>query len=303
MKSFLGWASEMSKKIKVAILGTGNIGTDLLIKVLRSDYLECAVFVGRNFQSPGMAKAASLGVKVSDRGIEYFKNEKHDCKIVFDATSAESHLLHSPVFENLGILAIDMTPAKVGEMVVPVIGYDGINEKKNINMITCGGQASIPIAYAINKVCTDIEVIETVSTISAKSAGPATRANIDEYIAATENGLKKYSEAKSYKAMININPASPPINMQTTVMVKVENPDIKSVENEVKKIVGEISKYVPGYELVLPPIYDPDTKRLITTVRVEGVGDYLPKYAGNLDIINCAAIRVAENYYKEKFGE
>jgi acetaldehyde dehydrogenase (acetylating) len=291
----------MIKKIKVGILGTGNIGTDLLIKVMRSEFLECVMFSGRNFSSPGMSKASSLGVKVSDEGIGAFNKEERICDIVFDATSAAAHLENAKLFKRLGIFVIDMTPAKVGVMCVPEIDVEDIITEMNVNMITCGGQASIPIAYAISQAVGEIDYIETVSTISSKSAGPATRDNIDEYIDATEKGLQKYTGAKSAKAMININPASPPINMQTTVMVKIVKPDMTKVLEKVNNTVKNISEYVPGYSLVFSPVYDELTERLIVTVKVQGVGDYLPKYAGNLDIINCAAIRVAE-YFCQKHG-
>lgn len=291
----------MIKKIKVGVLGTGNIGTDLLMKIMRSEYLDCVMFSGRNFSSPGMSKASSLGVKVSDEGIAAFDKEERICDVVFDATSATAHLENSKIFAKHGIFVIDMTPAKLGEMCVPEIDVEKIMEEMNVNMITCGGQASIPIAHAISLSVGKIEYIETVSTISSKSAGPATRDNIDEYIDATEKGLIKYTGAISAKAMININPASPPINMQTTVMVKLSKPDMQIITKNVHETVASISKYVPGYSLVLAPVYDETTQRLIVTVKVQGVGDYLPKYAGNLDIINCAAIRVAE-YFCQKQG-
>lgn len=287
------------KKIKVGIIGTGNIGTDLLMKIQRSPYLECSIFTGRNFSSSGMLKAASLGVKTSDRGIDILINEPNICDIVFDATSASNHLKHAPILKELGKFVIDMTPAKVGTLCVPAVNLEEAIKSDNVNMITCGGQASIPLAYAISKVHPELTYIETISTISSRSAGPGTRINIDEYIAATEMGLKKFTGIEHSKAMINLNPAKPAIDMQTTVIIEINNPNLKEINNELRNIVKIIQQYVPGYEIIVEPTYDID--KLLVTVKVEGLGDYLPKFAGNLDIINCAAIAVAEKYAQNKF--
>ncbi|MFA6189229.1 MAG: acetaldehyde dehydrogenase (acetylating) [Sulfuricurvum sp.] len=287
----------MNKKLRVGIIGTGNIGTDLLIKIQRSQYLECSIFTGRNLASPGMRIAASMGIRLSDEGIDTIVNEPNLCDIVFDATSAKSHLSHAPILDRLGKFVIDMTPAKIGTLCVPAVNLDEAVKSRNVNMITCGGQASIPIAYAITKVHPEIEYIETVSTISSRSAGPATRINIDEYIETTEKGLRIFSGAKEAKAMLNLNPAKPAIDMQTTVMAEIESPNLKQITIEVEKIAQQIQRYVPGYRIVVLPTYD--NHRLLVTVRVQGLGDYLPKFAGNLDIINCAAIEVAEHFAKK----
>lgn len=284
----------MNTKLRVGIIGTGNIGTDLLIKIQRSQYLECSIFTGRNLASPGMRIAASMGIRLSDEGIDTIVNEPNLCDIVFDATSAKSHLSHAPILDKLGKFVIDMTPAKIGTLCVPAVNLDEAVKSRNVNMITCGGQASIPLAYAITQVHPEIEYIETVSTISSRSAGPATRINIDEYIEATEKGLRIFSGVKEAKAMLNLNPANPAIDMQTTVMAEIENPDLKRITIEVEKIAQQIQRYVPGYHIVVLPTYD--NHRLLVTVRVQGLGDYLPKFAGNLDIINCAAIEVAERF-------
>ncbi|MFZ2889323.1 acetaldehyde dehydrogenase (acetylating) [Sulfuricurvum sp.] len=284
----------MNKKLRVGIIGTGNIGTDLLIKIQRSQYLECSIFTGRNLASPGMRIAASMGIRLSDEGIDTIVNEPNLCDIVFDATSAKSHLSHAPILDKLGKFVIDMTPAKIGTLCVPAVNLEEAVKSKNVNMITCGGQASIPIAYAISKVHPEIEYIESVSTISSRSAGPATRINIDEYIETTEKGLRIFSGVKEAKAMLNLNPANPAIDMQTTVMAEIDNPNLKQISIEVEKIAQQIQRYVPGYHIVVLPTYD--NHRLLVTVRVQGLGDYLPKFAGNLDIINCAAIEVAEHF-------
>ena len=287
----------LASKLKVAILGSGNIGTDLLVKVMRSSLLECTVFIGRNLNSSGMQKALELGVNVSADSIDYIVKNPNCCDLVFDATSASSHLEHEPILKSLNKRIIDLTPAKIGLMCVPSVNLiDSLNEF-NVNMITCGGQASIPIAYAIGQTQEDVEYIEVVSTIASRSAGPATRQNLDEYIKTTEDGIKQFSGAKHTKAILNLNPAEPCVNMQTTIFAKTKDPDLSALKEFLSKIVKKIQTYVPGYELILGPIIEND--RIVVMVRVKGLGDYLPQYAGNLDIINCAAVAMAEEYAKE----
>lgn len=286
-------------KLKVAILGSGNIGTDLLMKVLRSTYLECGVFIGRNLSSPGMMKAQSLGVKISAEGINYIEKNPHCCDIVFDATSAKAHLEHAPILEKLEKFVVDLTPAKVGIMCVPVVNMNQCVNKKNVNMVTCGGQASAPIAHAIAKTHSSIHYIEVVSSISSRSAGPATRINLDEYIHTTELAIKTISGAKNAKAILNLNPAQPCINMQTTIFAKVDNPNIEALQLAVNDISTQVQQYVPGYKIIINPLIEND--RIVVMVRVKGLGDYLPEYAGNLDIINCTALAVAEEYAKTHF--
>ncbi len=285
-------------KLKVAILGSGNIGTDLLIKIQRSAYLECVLFIGRNLSSPGMAKAISLGVKVSDESINAIIKNPDCCDLVFDATSAKDAKAHWEILEKLGKLVVDLTPAKLGGLCIPAVNLEDSMLERNVNMITCGGQASIPIAYLIGKTHQDIEYIEVISSIASKSAGPATRLNLDEYIETTELGVKLFSGAKKTKAILNLNPAEPCIDMQTTIFAKVENPNIEDLKIEVDKMIASIKKYVPGYQLLMQPIYE--NGKIVVMIKVQGLGDYLPKYAGNLDIINCAAIAVAEEYAKAK---
>ncbi len=289
-----------TKKTRVAILGTGNIGTDLLIKAMRSDSLECALFVGRNLRSEGMQKASQLGAPISDRGLDAIVQQADDIDIVFDATSAAAHLEHWPVLQKLGKTVIDMTPAKVGDLCVPAINSDQViaSRAQNINMITCGGQASVPIANAIAAVQDNIEYIEVASSIASRSAGPATRANLDEYIETTEQALVKFSRAKQAKAILILNPARPPIDMQTTIYAKMNNPDIPAIRASVEEMMNRITQYVPGYQLIVPPTLDGG--RVMTTVKVLGNGDYLPRYAGNLDIINCAAIGIAERIARQR---
>lgn len=283
-----------STKLNVAIIGTGNIGTDLLIKAMRSPKLHCALFSGRNFNSEGMQKANALGVDISDRGIEAIQQNPSAFDLVFDATSAIAHTEHWDVLREMGKIVIDMTPAKLGNLCVPAINAEDCLESGpyNINMITCGGQSSIPIANAISQVHSDIDYIEVASSIASRSAGPATRRNLDEYVETTQDALRKFSGARKSKAILILNPARPPIDMQTTIYTKVANPDIEAIRASVVAMVEKIKRYVPGYQLIVPPTIEGG--RIITTVKVLGNGDYLPQYAGNLDIINCAAIGMAE---------
>jgi len=286
------------EKLKVAILGSGNIGTDLLIKIQRSQFLECVLFIGRNLSSPGMAKAISLGVKVSDQSINAIVKDPGCCDLVFDATSARDAQHHWAILKGLGKIVVDMTPAKLGDMCIPAVNLEDAIAQQNVNMVTCGGQASIPIAYLIGQTHAEVEYIEVVSSIASRSAGPATRLNLDEYIETTEQGLRLFSGAKKAKAILNLNPANPCIDMQTTIFAKVNNPDIDALTQAVNAMVEKINTYVPGYQLLVSPIYE--NGRIVVMVKAQGLGDYLPKYAGNLDIINCAAIAVAEEYAKTK---
>jgi acetaldehyde dehydrogenase len=286
------------KKLRVAILGSGNIGTDLLIKVQRSNFLECVLFIGRNLASPGMGKAIALGVKVSDESIGAILKNPDIVDLVFDATSAKDAKVHWGILDKLGKIVIDLTPAKLGLLCIPAVNLEEVLKYRNVNMITCGGQASIPLVYIISNTQRNVEYIEVVSSIASKSAGPATRLNLDEYIDTTENGIKKFSGVSRTKAILNLNPANPCIDMQTTIFAQLENPDMDILISAVDTMVNKIQKYVPGYSLLVPPIYE--NGRIAIMVKVQGLGDYLPKYAGNLDIINCAAIAVAEQYSLNK---
>jgi acetaldehyde dehydrogenase len=286
------------KKAKVAILGTGNIGTDLLVKIMRSPYLECAAFIGRSVESSGIAKAKSLGVFTSTEGIQYIKTHPESCDIVFDATSAISHLEHAPVLDELKKYVIDLTPAKIGKLCVPAVNMSECFDDNNVNMVTCGGQAAIPIVYALGKSQKNIEYIEVVSSVASSSAGSATRINLDEYIHTTEKGIAEFSGVENVKAILNLNPAVPHVNMQTTIFAKVPEPNIQALQLEMDNIVRKIQEYVPGYEIVVKPFVE--NARIVTMLRVRGRGDFLPEFAGNLDIINCAAVAMAEQYAKQK---
>lgn len=282
------------KNLKIAIIGTGNIGTDLMVKVMRTPGMTCTLFAGRNFNSAGMKRANALAVAISDRGIEAILKDPAICDVVFDCTSAHAHIEHWAILNKLGKTVIDMTPAKLGELCVPAINADQCvtTGAQNFNMVTCGGQASIPIAYAISQVHSNIDYIEVASSIASRSAGPATRQNLDEYIETTQDALQSLTGAKHTKAILILNPASPPIDMQTTIYAKIVNPDLPAIQSAVDAMVEKIKQYVPGYKLILPPTIQDD--KIVITVKVVGAGDYLPQYAGNLDIINCAAIAMAE---------
>jgi acetaldehyde dehydrogenase (acetylating) len=288
------------KKLKIAVLGSGNIGTDLLIKALRSPHLEPTVLIGRSLSSAGMAKAQSLGVPVSAESIGFIEKNPNCCDLVFDATSARDHQLHAPILSRLGKKVVDLTPAKLGPMCVPAANISDCLSADNVNMVTCGGQASIPIAYAIGKTQKDIDYIEVISSIASRSAGPATRINLDEYIHTTEAGIQKFSGAKRSKAILNLNPAQPCINMQTTIFAKVAEPNLDALKPKLDEMVRKVQAYVPGYEVIVGPTVE--NGRIVVMVRVKGLGDYLPAYAGNLDIINCAAIAMAEEYAKAASG-
>ncbi|MGC7838885.1 acetaldehyde dehydrogenase (acetylating) [Pseudomonas wayambapalatensis] len=278
---------------RAAIIGSGSIGIDLMYKAIRSPHLDLSVVVGRNKDSSGLARAKEAGIETSDEGIDYLARHINEFDIVFDATSAKGHLANNEVFKKADLLAIDMTPAKIGQLCVPSINLNQMTSASNVNLVTCGGQASIPLAYALSRAFTSLDYIEVASTIAANSAGMATRENINEYMVTTEHALAKFTGARQVKAILNINPAKPGITMQTTVFAKGEYGDLQAVRDSVNEMVERVRTYVPGYELVLEPV---QTKGcLALSVTVQGSGDYLPPYAGNLDIINCAAIAVAEH--------
>ncbi|ETT59108.1 acetaldehyde dehydrogenase [Paenibacillus sp. FSL R7-277] len=283
-----------TNQLNVAILGSGNIGTDLLIKVLRSESLTCSLFSGRNPDSRGLQLARELGVQVSDRGINAILDNPGCCDIVIDATSAAAHIRHYPLLKELGKFVIDMTPSQLGTTCIPAVNLQECLDSNDVNMITCGGQASVPLAYAIAQSQKELSYIEVVSSIASLSAGPATRINLDEYIGATEDALRSYTGCRRAKAILNLNPAIPSIDMQTTLFAVVPEPDMDSLSKAVEEMATRIQHYVPGYQIIVPPVIE--NGRIAMMVKVQGLGDFLPTYAGNLDIINCAAIALAEEY-------
>ena len=278
-------------KIKVAVIGPGNIGSDLMYKIFRSKYLEMAMMAGIA-ESEGIKRAASFGVPVSTEGVHAVVREK-DIKFVFDATSAKAHLYNSPLLKKAGQIAVDLTPAAVGPYCVPSVNLDRLKNEPDINMVTCGGQATIPIVHAVERVA-GAAYAEIVACISSKSAGPGTRANMDEFTETTSRAIETVGGADKGKAIIVLNPAEPPLMMTNTVMVRVKNPEtgIERITESINEIVAEITQYVPGYRLRVPPTLDGD--KVTTIIQVEGQGDFLPAYSGNLDIINAAAVAAAE---------
>jgi acetaldehyde dehydrogenase len=287
-------------RVKAAILGTGNIGSDLMFKLLRQPGdIELALFAGIDPKSDGLARARNLGVPVSDRGVEAIL-EQPDIELVFDATSARAHIRNAPALAAAGKTAIDLTPAACGPYVVPPVNLDQHRGAPNLNLITCGGQATIPMVHAVSRI-TPVQYAEIVSTVSSASAGPGTRQNIDEFTFTTARGIEAIGGAASAKAIIILNPADPPILMRNTVyVVPAGDFDEAEVTRSVERMMSEVSKYVPGYRVKGAPDFDTvkingENRRSITLLlEVTGAGDYLPKYAGNLDIMTAAAWRVGQ---------
>jgi acetaldehyde dehydrogenase (acetylating) len=279
-------------RLRVAIIGTGNIGTDLLLKVERSPLLECALFVGRNLDSVGMRTARELGVPVTDRRIEAIAEDPTRFDLVFDATSALDARRHWEMLEPLGLPVIDLTPAKLGKLCIPALNLDECVDEPNLCMVTCGGQAAVPLASCVVRTQPHVDYVEIVSTSASRSVGPATRINIDEYLATTEAAVERFCGVSRAKTILIVNPSNPPITMQNTVFAKAEEGDLAALEAAVEEMVRRVQRYVPGYRLVVPPLYEGG--RIAMTVQISGAGDYLPSYAGNLDIITCAAVAAAE---------
>lgn len=282
-------------KIGVAIIGPGNIGSDLMFKVFRSKHLDMRLMAGI-VQSPGIERAQQLGIATTIGGIDDLlaKKDELGIQIVFDATGAVPHLKHAPLLRRAGLYAIDMTPAAVGPYVVPSVNPERLEGEMNVNMVTCGGQATIPIVHAIARVA-GAKYAEIVSAISSKSAGPGTRANIDEFTETTSKALEEVGGADRGKAIIILNPAEPPIMMSNTIYVQIKDTHegvLKEITDSVNKMVAQMQQYVPGYQLKVPPLLDGD--KVTVCIQVQGAGDFLPVYSGNLDIINAAAIAAAE---------
>lgn len=283
-------------KIKVGIIGPGNIGSDLMFKVMRSKYLEMGMMAGIQ-ESEGIKRAAELGVPTSIEGVKAVAAEP-DIKLAFDATSAAAHVkFNAPALNEAGIVSIDLTPAALGPYCVPSVNLDGLKNEIDINMVTCGGQATIPIVYAISRVA-GAAYAEIVACISSKSAGPGTRANMDEFTETTSAALETVGGADKGKAIIVLNPAEPPLMMTNSIIVKIKDTSVpfETIKASIDEIVAELEEYVPGYEMRVPPVLEGD--RVTTIIQVQGQGDFLPEYSGNLDIINAAAVATAERIAK-----
>lgn len=290
-----------------AIIGSGNIGTDLMIKILRlSEELEVKMLVGIDPESDGLARAGRMGVETTHKGIDGLVNSPlfEGIDILFDATGAKAHLHHAPILKEHGKRSIDLTPAAVGPYVVPVANLTEHLDAPNVNMVTCGGQATIPILWAVSCVAPVIYG-EIVASIASKSAGPGTRANIDEFTETTARGIEEIGGARKGNAIIILNPAEPPLIMRDTVYAFCENGDEKEITESIDETVARVAEYVPGYRVLKDPIFDeqkiamPDFGeyhglKVTCLLEVEGAGHYLPKYAGNLDIMTSAALQVGE---------
>jgi acetaldehyde dehydrogenase len=298
-------------KVKTAIIGSGNIGTDLMIKIMRtSDTLECAAMVGIDPDSDGLARAQRMGVATTHQGIDGLQGLDvfKDIAIVFDATSAGAHKHHDAVLRAAGKRVVDLTPAAIGPYTIPVVNIDAHLEAPNVNMVTCGGQATIPIVAAVAAVA-EVPYAEIVASISSKSAGPGTRANIDEFTETTSHAIVEVGGAKKGKAIIVLNPAEPPLIMRDTVYCLAAGADAEAIRASVEDMVRKVQDYVPGYrmkqDVQIEPVGDNDPivfddgsvftgLKVTVFLEVEGAAHYLPSYAGNLDIMTSAALRTAE---------
>lgn len=287
-------------RVPVAIVGSGNIGTDLALKLRRSSRMDLRWMVGVDPASDGLRRAAELGIEASAEGVDWLLERPERPAIVFEATSASAHRAHAPRYVDAGIQAIDLTPAALGPPVVPVVNVDHHLDAPNVSLISCGGQATIPIVAAVSRV-TPVPYGEIVASVSSDSAGPGTRANIDEFTRTTARGIERVGGAERGRAIIVLNPAEPPITMRNTVMAAIDpDADRAAIAASIVDQVGRVAEYVPGYRLVADPQFDDPQPgwdgraRVTALLSVEGAGDFLPPHAGNLDIITAAACAVGE---------
>jgi len=282
----------MSSKVPVMILGSGNIGTDLMAKVRRSDVLELTAMVGIDPDSDGIRRARESGLEASSGGVDWIVEHADRATFVFDASSASAHRISAPKLLAAGIRCIDLTPAKMGPGIVPVVNLHDHHNAPDVNLISCGGQATIPMVAAVSRV-TPVLYSEIVATVASAGAGPGTRQNIDEFTQTTAKAVEEVGGAKKGKAIIILNPADPPIMMRNTIFCTIaEDADVDAIADSIREQTLAVGQYVPGYRLKTNPVFDQGMVTIF--VEVEGAGDYLPKYAGNLDIMTAAAVRVGE---------
>ena len=288
-------------KVKCALIGSGNIGTDLIYKLKRSEALEPVWMVGIDPASEGLARARDMGLKTTAEGVDGLLPHvaADGIQIAFDATSAYVHAENSRKLNALGVMMVDLTPAAIGPLCVPPVNLrqHAAKLEMNVNMISCAGQATIPIVYAVSRI-QPVDYAEIVASLASKSVGPGTRANLDEFTYTTSNAICVVGGARTGKALAIINPAEPPMIMRNTIYCLTDDePDAARIGESIRAMIGEVQKYVPGYKLVNGPIFD--GKRVAVFLEVAGLGDYLPRYAGNLDIMTAAATRTAEMFAEE----
>ncbi|WP_248964156.1 acetaldehyde dehydrogenase (acetylating) [Sphaerisporangium perillae] len=296
-------------KATAAIVGSGNIGTDLMYKLLRSEAIEPRWMIGVDQDSPGLKRAESAGLTASAEGVDRLLDQGERPDIVFEATSAYVHKENAPKYLALGIQAVDLTPAALGPAVVPAVNLGAHLDAPNVSLITCGGQATIPIVHAVSRV-TEVAYAEIVASVASPSAGPGTRANIDEFTRTTGRGIETIGGAGKGKAIIILNPAEPPMLMQDTVFCAIPvDADREAITVSIKEVVAAVASYVPGYRLRAEPQFDDPTPmsgglaRVAVFLEVEGAGDFLPPYSGNLDIMTAAATKVGEGFARRILSE
>lgn len=285
--------------VRCAVVGSGNIGSDLIAKIQRSNVLEPALLVGIDPESDGLRRARAAGIETTSDGVDVLLNRVDEIDLVFEATSARAHAANAPRYAAAGLTALDLTPAAVGPFVVPAVNLDQVRAAPNLNLVTCGGQATVPIVAAVSAVA-DVPYAEIVATIASRAAGPGTRANIDEFTETTAAAIQSVGGADRGKAIIILNPAKPPLIMRNTVFCAVDPAvDEAALRGSIAAAVDRVASYVPGYRIVADPVVEPGagprgTTKVSVFLQVSGAGDYLPVYAGNLDIITAAAVATAE---------